>query len=181
MYIFVLKIVESTTVDGPGLRNSVYCAGCVNQCPGCHNPQSWDIMAGRPMHVEEIAQRLLSDDMCNITFTGGDPMYQAKGFTELAKIIKSQSKKSIWCYSGYTFEEIIKDQDKRALLPYIDILVDGRFVQALRNTDLLFRGSSNQRLIDVQKSLAKGRAILYDYDPYPYSKIIDNSYHIQHL
>lgn len=120
------------------------------------------------MPVEEIAERLLSDDMCNITFSGGDPMYQAKGFAELAKIIKERSNKTIWCYSGYTFEEIIVDPDKKELLQYIDVLVDGRYVEALRNTDLLFRGSSNQRLIDVPKSLAEGVVVEYKYNPFPF-------------
>ncbi|MCQ2237461.1 MAG: anaerobic ribonucleoside-triphosphate reductase activating protein [Bacteroidales bacterium] len=168
MYIHVLNIVESTAVDGPGLRNSVYCSGCVNRCPGCHNPQSWDLAAGQPMLVEDVAQKLLSDDMCNVTFSGGDPMYQPEAFAELARIIKSRSNKNIWCYSGYTFEEIIQDPAKKKLLVNVDVLVDGRYVEALRDTDLLFRGSSNQRILDVSKSLAEGHAVDFNYNPYPF-------------
>lgn len=154
-------------MDGPGLRNSVYCAGCVNKCPGCHNPQSWDMMAGTPMQVEDIAERLLDDDMCNVSFSGGDPMFQAKGFAELARLIKARSNKTIWCYSGYTLEEILNDPAKCELLENVDVLVDGRYVEALRNTDLLFRGSSNQRILDAPKSLKEKKPVEFNYNPYP--------------
>ncbi|MCQ2215996.1 MAG: anaerobic ribonucleoside-triphosphate reductase activating protein [Bacteroidales bacterium] len=167
MHIYVLKIVESTTVDGPGFRNSVYCAGCENKCPGCHNPQSWDMMAGTPMLVEDIATKLLDDDLCNVSFSGGDPMFQAKGFAQLARIIKAKSNKTIWCYSGYTLEEILSDPDKKDLLANVDVLVDGRYVEALRDTDLLFRGSSNQRILDAQMSLKTGKPVEFNYNPFP--------------
>lgn len=165
--ISILRIVESTTVDGPGLRTSIYCAGCVNRCPGCQNRQSWDINNGTPTSIDYILQRIKDDDFANVTFSGGDPMYQALPFAELARRIKAETRKTIWCYSGYTFEEIMADNDKRTLLKYIDVLVDGRYVQELRNTELLFRGSSNQRLIDVQASLAEGKAVTYKYNPFP--------------
>lgn len=157
--ISVLKIVESTTVDGPGLRTSVYCSGCVNACPGCHNPQSWDIKNGTLMSIDEIMGKIVAEDFCNVTFTGGDPMYQAAAFAELAKRIKSETNKDIWCYTGYTFEECLADDAKRSLLEQVDTLVDGRFVLALRDTDLLFRGSSNQRILDVKASLKAGEAV----------------------
>ena len=144
--ISLLKIVESTTVDGPGFRTSVYSAGCVNACPGCHNPQSWDITHGIMTDVEVIANKILADDLCNVTFSGGDPMFQPLAVAESARIIKERSNKDIWCYTGYTYERIIKDEEKSQLLKYVDVLVDGPFVQSLRNEDLLFRGSSNQRL-----------------------------------
>ena len=165
--ISLLKIVESTTVDGPGFRTSVYSAGCVNACPGCHNPQSWDITHGIMTDVEVIANKILADDLCNVTFSGGDPMFQPLAFAELARIIKERSNKDIWCYTGYTYERIIKDEEKSQLLKYVDVLVDGPFVQSLRNEDLLFRGSSNQRLIDVQKSLKAGHVVLFEYNPFP--------------
>ena len=166
--ISIIKIEESTTVDGPGLRTSIYCAGCVNKCPGCHNPQSWDINNGTMTDVEDIFATIVDDDeFCNVTFTGGDPMYQAKSFAELAKLIKTQTNKTLWCYSGYTFEEIMADADKRELLQWLDVLVDGRFVQSLRDESLIFKGSSNQRIIDVQKSLNEGRIVLFKYNPFP--------------
>lgn len=162
MKISVIKIKESTTVDGPGLRTSVYCAGCTNACPGCHNPQTWDINAGTMMDVEDIMTTIVAEDFCNVTFTGGDPMYQAKGFAELARRIKSETAKNIWCYTGYTFEACLADKNKLSLLELVDVLVDGRYIQSLRNTDLLFRGSENQRIIDVQKSLRSGHVVLHD-------------------
>ena len=163
--IVVLKIIEDTMVDGPGFRTAIYCAGCVNRCPGCHNPESWDINNGKEMSTEEILQKVLADPFADVTFTGGDPMFQPEGFTELAQAIKANSKKTIWCYTGYTFEEIIKDERKKELLGYIDVLVDGRFIQELRDESLYFRGSSNQRLIDVKASLEQGKAVIYEYEP----------------
>lgn len=152
-------------VDGPGFRTAIYCAGCVNRCPGCHNPESWDINNGKEMSTEEILQNVLADPFADVTFTGGDPMFQPEGFTELAQAIKANSKKTIWCYTGYTFEEIIKNKRQKELLNHIDVLVDGRFVQELRDESLYFRGSSNQRLIDVKASLEQGKAVIYEYEP----------------
>lgn len=163
--ITVLDIIQETTADGPGFRTAIYCAGCENRCPGCHNPESWDIHSGTPTPVEDILKIILNDPFADVTFSGGDPMLQAEGFSKLAKAIKSNSKKSIWCYTGYTFEEIIKIPKRKELLQWIDILVDGRFVQELKDESLYFRGSSNQRLIDVKKSLEANKAIIYDYDP----------------
>lgn len=165
--ISLLKIVEFTSVDGPGFRTSIYCAGCVNHCMGCHNPQSWNINNGKWTDIDDILRVVKGDEMCNVTFTGGDPMYQPKAFAELAKRIKAETNKNIWCYSGYTVEEILENDDMRQLLANVDVLVDGKFIQSLRNEDLLFRGSSNQRIIDAQKSLAEGKAVLYNYNPFP--------------
>lgn len=160
--ISILEIVEDTTVDGPGFRTTVYCAGCPNHCPGCHNPQSWDIANGHEVDVEEILEVILADPFANVTFSGGDPMFQPAGFTALAKAIKERSGKNIWCYTGYLFEDLLKNSRQRTLLEYIDVLVDGRFVEVLKDEELRFRGSSNQRLIDVPASLASGRVVLLD-------------------
>lgn len=165
--ISVLDIIHDTTVDGPGFRTSVYCAGCPNECPGCHNPQSWDINHGTPMTTQQIMHEITQDPFANVTFSGGDPMFQAEGFLELALAIRRETNKTIWCFSGFTFETLQKKEHTRALLEQIDVLVDGPFVQSLRDTDLLFRGSSNQRLIDVRRSLTAGSPILFDYQPYP--------------
>lgn len=157
----ILDIVEDTMVDGPGFRTSIYCAGCRHACPGCHNPETWAFDQGREMTVAEIMRVIVSDPYANVTFSGGDPMYQAAGFAELARAIHQQTNKDIWCYTGFTFESLIH-QDQRELLAEIDVLVDGPFIQKLRNEDLLFRGSSNQRLIDVQASLYSGRTVLWE-------------------
>ena len=133
--------------DGPGLRTSIYCAGCAHHCPQCHNPQSWDFKGGHEMETGELLEIILADEFSNVTFSGGDPFYQVEAFTELARKIKENSKKTIWCYTGFTIEEIREDAGMSALLEYIDVLVDGPFMIGLRDTNLLFRGSSNQRII----------------------------------
>lgn len=160
--ISILEIVEDTTVDGPGFRTTVYCAGCPNRCPGCHNPQSWDIANGRETDVEDILDVILADPFADVTFSGGDPMFQPVGFAALAKAIKERSGKNIWCYTGYLFEDLLKNTLQKELLEYIDVLVDGRFVEVLKDESLRFRGSSNQRIIDVQASLSSGTTVLLD-------------------
>lgn len=145
----ILDIVPGTSVDGPGLRTAIYFAGCQHACPGCHNPQSWDFSAGRDMSVDEIMEEIIENDF-DVTFTGGDPMYSVEAIIPLAKEIKNIGK-DIWCYTGFLYGDIISDSRKRELLKYIDVLVDGPFIESLRDIHLLFRGSSNQRLIDIQK------------------------------
>lgn len=157
----ILDIVEDTMVDGPGFRTAIYCAGCCHACPGCHNPQSWDFGGGRAMTVQQLMSVVEADPFTRgVTFSGGDPMYQAAAFAELARQIHRRTQKDVWCYTGFTFESLIHD-DQRELLAEVDVLVDGPFVQSLRDPDLLFRGSSNQRLIDVQASLYSGETVLW--------------------
>lgn len=158
--LYILDILEDTTVDGPGFRTSVYCSGCPNRCPGCHNPQSWDIANGSPMETGDILKIILADPFADVTFSGGDPMAQAAGFTELAVAIKENSDKNIWCFTGFLFENLLGNPSQKELLKHIDVLVDGPFVQGLRDESLRFRGSSNQRVIDVQASLASGSVVL---------------------
>ena len=159
--ISVLSIIEDTMVDGPGFRTSIYCAGCRHACPGCHNPQSWDFSGGQSMTTEEIMRIIEADPYANVTFTGGDPMYQPEGFAELAQAIRTRTDKDIWCYTGFTFEQLLNNPRQRALLQLIDVLVDGPFLKACKDSDLVFRGSSNQRIIDVQRSLQESRIVLY--------------------
>lgn len=148
----VLDISEGTSVDGPGLRTSIYFAGCNHRCEGCHNPQSWDFSAGTPMTDDEIVE-VVERNGFNVTFTGGDPMYLAAELLPLARRLK-QLGYNIWCYTGFLFEELIDDPERRALLEQIDVVVDGPFSLAQRDISLRFRGSSNQRLIAVEPSLA---------------------------
>ena len=157
----ILDIVEDTMVDGPGFRTSIYCAGCRHRCPGCQNPQSWDFSGGREMTIGQLMRIIEADPFTRgVTFSGGDPMYQAAGFAELAHTIHQRTQKDVWCFTGFTFESLIHP-DQRELLAELDVLVDGPFVQALHDTDLLFRGSSNQRIIDVQASLYSGTIVLW--------------------
>ena len=158
--IRVLDIIEDTMVDGPGFRTSIYCAGCRHKCPGCHNPQSWDFSGGREMSTEELMRIIVADPYANVTFSGGDPMYQAAGFAELARAIHRRTNKDIWCFTGFRFEDLIQ-HDQRELLEQLDVLVDGPYVASLRDPDLLFRGSSNQRIIDVQASLFASEVVLW--------------------
>ena len=164
MKLSILDIIEDTTVDGPGFRTAIYCAGCPNACPGCHNPESWNIRNGKMMETDEVLAYVLADEFADVTFSGGDPMFQADGFAELARKIKANSSKSIWCYTGYRYEDLLRHPQQAELLRWIDVLVDGRFVETLKDPDLLFRGSSNQRLIDVQQSLASGEIRLHQLE-----------------
>lgn len=135
--------------DGPGLRTSIYCAGCSHHCKGCHNPQSWDIANGKWMSIDEIMEVIKADTISNVSFSGGDPFFQVEAFTELARRIKTETSKTIWCWTGFTIEQIRADEHLAMLLPYIDTLVDGPFILEQRDTTLLFRGSPNQRIIHL--------------------------------
>ena len=157
--IRILSIKYGTSVDGIGLRTSLYCAGCENHCPGCHNPQSWDENGGEAISVDELYQRIVEADM-NVTFTGGDPMYHPEGFIALASLIKRHTDKTIWCYTGYRFEELLSHPLRRQLVELCDVIVDGRYIEAERDLSLHFRGSRNQRIIDVQQSL-NGEIVLF--------------------
>lgn len=155
----ILDIIAGTTVDGPGLRTSIYFAGCEHKCLDCHNPQSWNAKAGVSMDVDEVMKQIIENDF-NVTFSGGDPMLQVDNLIELAKRVKSIGK-NIWCYTGYTYEEVLNSNKLKTILPYIDVLVDGRYEKELRDTELLFRGSSNQRIIDVTRSLESGSVVIW--------------------
>ena len=158
--IRILGIKYGTSVDGIGLRTSLYCAGCENHCPGCHNPQSWDENGGEAISVDELYNRIVEADM-NVTFTGGDPMFHPEGFIALAGLITRHTNKTIWCYTGYRFEELLSHPTRRQLVELCDVIVDGRYVESERDLSLHFRGSRNQRIIDVKASLASGDVVLF--------------------
>ena len=150
MQIRIADILFETMTDGPGFRTSIYSQGCAHQCPFCHNPQTWDFEKGKLYDVEEVFDIILSDPFSDVTFTGGDPLYQVEAFTQLAKLIKNKTNKSIWCYTGYTYQEIKESPKMSLILPFLDVLVDGPYINKLRNTDLKFRGSENQRIIHLK-------------------------------
>lgn len=149
-----------TSVDGPGLRTSVYGAGCEHHCAGCHNQQTWDPSGGQSYAIDRLANEIVAEEM-DVTFSGGDPMFQALAFAKLAKAIKERSTANIWCYTGYTIEQVIKSPLYRWLLDQVDVLVDGPFVEAKKDSTLLFRGSANQRIIDVKATYKKGEVVLW--------------------
>ena len=124
MKINILDIVEGTTVDGPGLRTSIYMAGCHHCCPGCHNPESWASDGGTAMDLEEILSVVKENDF-NVTLSGGDPLYHPTETLELCRQIKQRFGKTIWCYTGFTWEQIVASPTLRPLLDYLDVVVDG--------------------------------------------------------
>ena len=156
----VLHIVEGTSVDGPGLRTSIYLAGCGHHCPGCHNPASWDPGGGEERTLDELMQ-VIAYNEAPVTLSGGDPLLQADGTRALIHRIKSELGYNVWCYTGYTWEQIVGDPVLLDTVRELDVLVDGPYIERLRDTSLRFRGSANQRLIDVPRTLATATITLH--------------------
>ena len=159
MKIRIAALVNDSIVDGPGLRYAVYTQGCLHHCKGCHNPQTHDINGGYETDTEDIWREISENPLLSgITFSGGDPLLQPRPLTELAKKAGEEGL-SIWCYTGWVWEDLLRknDPDIMALLNEIDVLVDGPFLSEQRTLELPFRGSKNQRLIDVLRSLRSGR------------------------
>ncbi|MBQ3730638.1 MAG: anaerobic ribonucleoside-triphosphate reductase activating protein [Muribaculaceae bacterium] len=156
----VLHIVEGTSVDGPGLRTSIYLAGCSHHCPGCHNPASWNFQGGEERTIDELMQ-VIAYNEAPVTLSGGDPLQQPRGTRELIQRVKRELGYNVWCFTGYTWEEIVGDPVLLDTLRELDVLVDGPFVAAERDISLRFRGSRNQRLIDVQRTLDSGMLTLW--------------------
>lgn len=136
-------------MDGPGFRTSIYFAGCAHGCPGCHNPQSWDFMGGRERDLDELMEIIEEEDF-DVTLTGGDPLYHPEVVKELSRRVR-ESGHSTWVYTGYTWEEIEARPDLLDALEYVEAVVEGPFMENLRDTDLQFRGSSNQRIIKLRR------------------------------
>ena len=153
-------IVSDSIVDGPGIRTTIFSQGCPHHCPGCHNPETWDFGCGTDVPVAAIVDIVKSNPLCRgVTFSGGEPFAQAAGFAKLAKLLKEKGYE-VASYSGYTFEELLRGTEaQKKLLASIDILIDGRFIQSQKSLEIAFRGSRNQRILDVPKSLAEGQAV----------------------
>ncbi|GEM02349.1 anaerobic ribonucleoside-triphosphate reductase activating protein [Halolactibacillus halophilus] len=146
----VLNIIHDSVVDGPGLRTVLFFSGCPHFCKGCHNPESWNIRNGSEMTIDAIVDEVLSNPLTDVTLSGGDPFFQASGVKYVAKRLK-EAGKNIWAYSGYTLEQLLElGGDYTELLSYCDVLVDGPFILAERDLSLDFRGSHNQRIIQLK-------------------------------
>ena len=166
-YIRLAADLQSDSiVDGPGLRTVIWTQGCAHHCKECQNPQTWDFNGGGLVPIDAVLEAI--DELecqTGITFSGGDPMYQPESCNKIAKYCKDKGY-NIWVYTGFTYEELIKMSKTKPIykefLSNIDVLVDGRFVIAERDLSLLFRGSRNQRLIDVPKTLSSNKIVLFD-------------------
>ncbi len=166
MKIRLAGTVNDSIVDGEGIRFVIFVQGCVHNCPGCHNPQTHDFTQGYETDTEELLEKIKANPLLDgVTFSGGEPFCQPAPLCEIAKGVK-KLRLNVVCYSGYTFEELIElsndDRDIKNLLYLTDILIDGRFVLEKRNLLLKFRGSDNQRIIDVKRSLETGTAVISD-------------------
>lgn len=159
-------IEPESIVDGPGIRYTVFVQGCPHHCEGCHNPQTHDFNGGKLVEMEKIIEEIKKNPLLSgVTFSGGEPFCQPEELTELGMEIKKLGLNLV-CYSGFTFEELLAMSENKpsvlGLLNIIDILIDGKFVLAEKSLMLKFRGSKNQRIIDVPSSLSMGAAVLFD-------------------
>ncbi len=160
----VAGTVSDSITDGPGLRFAVFLQGCPHRCPGCHNPGTWASDGGTEISADELSEKLDGNPLADgLTLSGGEPFCQAAECAELARLAHGRGK-SVWTYTGFTWEQLLDmdDPDRNALLAQTDVLVDGRFLEEERSYELRFRGSRNQRLIDVPASLREGRVVLWE-------------------
>lgn len=156
-------IVTDSIVDGPGLRTTLFAQGCPHHCEGCHNPETWDFSGGTEMDTGTVLEIVRSSPLSRgVTFSGGEPFAQAEGFAEIAKSLKELGYE-VASYSGYTFEELLDGTDgQKALLHCLDVLIDGPFRMREKSLEIAFRGSRNQRIINVPESLKAGKVVTID-------------------
>ncbi len=168
MDIRIFGTAADSIVDGPGLRYAVFVQGCSHHCPGCHNPESQPFDGGTVRTVESVLDEIRANGLVrDVTLSGGEPFEQPEACAELARRLKEDGY-GIWTYTGYVYEDLLRmTQDRPAigqLLESTDVLVDGPFVQAKKSLMLKFRGSSNQRIIDVSKTREAGAIVLWQRD-----------------
>ncbi|MFC4682958.1 anaerobic ribonucleoside-triphosphate reductase activating protein [Exiguobacterium sp. s149] len=151
--MLVLSVLNESVVDGPGIRTVIFTAGCPHRCPGCHNPESWNPRGGEDVPVEDLLTRIEQSGWDGVTVSGGEPFLQPEALSRLVDGCKALQK-NVWVYTGYTFEQLqgMDDEYVTSVLDRADVLVDGRFEQPLMDRSLRFRGSSNQRIIFLNKA-----------------------------
>ncbi len=156
------ELQPDSIVDGEGIRTVLWTQGCPHQCPGCHNPGTHDFQGGALIDVDEVISSLKKiKNQDGLTLSGGDPVCQADACYEISKAAHEMGL-TVWCYTGFTYEQMLLQPKARRLLSEIDVLVDGKFIEEEKSYDLYFRGSRNQRIIDVAKSLAEDRVVLIE-------------------
>ncbi len=167
MELRVAGVIRESVVDGPGIRSVVFAQGCPRSCPGCHNPESIDPKGGKVLEDKEILEVLDKVRLIKgVTFSGGEPFMQARAFAQLGKRIKEKGLDLV-TYTGYTWDELLNLGEQKPevleLLRISDYLVDGPFVESEKDLNLAFRGSKNQRIIDVKESLKKSNVVLANF------------------
>ncbi|MCM1006419.1 MAG: anaerobic ribonucleoside-triphosphate reductase activating protein [Ruminococcus flavefaciens] len=162
MKLRIAGTVNDSIVDGPGIRFTIFTQGCPHKCEGCHNPQTHDFNGGEIVEADEIIEKIKKNPLLDgVTFSGGEPFCQAEALADIGRKIKAIGL-NIITYTGYTFEELYENREKNHwndLLSVTDFLIDGKFILSQKDWNLKFRGSSNQRYIDCQRSLKEGRAV----------------------
>ncbi len=155
-------IQPDSILDGSGIRTVIWFQGCLHNCKGCQNPETHDMNGGMVVDIDEIKMKLKNlKYQSGITLSGGDPFFQPEAALEIAKFAKSIGL-NVWAYTGFTYEALLSDKSRLDLLKYVDVLVDGKFMIDKKSLNCKFRGSTNQRLIDVKKSMEAGGVVLYD-------------------
>lgn len=165
MRIRIAGLTKESVVDGPGIRYVVFAQGCAHNCDDCHNKETHDFKGGVEMDIDELLLDIHKRKYIDgVTLSGGDPFYQPKEFAYLTEQLKKDNI-NVMAYTGFLYEEIIKDDNMKALLKNIDILMDGPFIKEKKTYKMSFRGSSNQRMIDVKKSLESKHPVVCEDSP----------------
>ena len=152
----MVGIKKHSVVDGVGVRLVIFFQGCPHHCMECQNPDTWDPNGGDESDTDDIIEIIRNTKYIDgITLSGGDPLFQPEAAGKIARASKATGL-SVWCYSGWTYEEVMSDEKRSAVMKYVDVLVDGPFINDLKAQNAIYRGSSNQRLVDVQASMGSG-------------------------
>lgn len=167
--MYYSKIKFNDVANGPGLRVSLFVSGCTHHCKGCFQPETWNFKNGDPFNedtIEYIIKKSSSRYTSGLSLLGGDPLDNVDGILPLLEEYRKVfgNTKTIWLWTGYTFEEVLEDPHKSKVLPFIDVIIDGQFVESCKDITLKYKGSSNQKVIDVQKSLSTDSIVLYTED-----------------